>query len=203
MERIAIRTDVLAFAHCQHVISRAVVEQGRQALRVELAPGLGPEAVFQKPTFVITSAHLIDGIIEAGILARRSRNALPVSKASAGLACRITGSGQVFEAVYLRPMNGLPMKPTPPLDRQAVQYFACLEASRNSPADPTYEAGADIRPDTWINLKLEINQRSVKTYVDGTLVLKVQCKVPPANGAVGLWVDIGTEAYFSNLHVTA
>ena len=141
MERIAVRTDVLAFAHCQHVISRVVVEQGRQALRVELAPGLGPEAVFQKPTFVITSAHLTDGIIEADVLARRSRNALPVSKASAGLAYRITGSGQVFEAVYLRPMNGYPMKPTPPLDRQAVQYFAFPDASRSKAHDPLMQQG--------------------------------------------------------------
>lgn len=43
----------------------------------------------------------------------------------------------------------------------------------------------------------------MKAYIDGVLVLEVQSKVSPANGAVGLWVDIGTEAYFSNLHVTA
>ena len=207
MERIAILTDVLAFAPCQRVISRAVVEQGRQALRVELQHGLGPEAMFQKPTFVITSTALSDGIVEVDILARRSRGALPASQASAGIAFRINGSARAFEAVYLCPVNGRPMKPRASLDRQAVKYFAYPEhlhaPTGGGSLAGSSEAGADIRPDSWIGLKLEINGPSVKTFVEGKLVLEVQGNVPPTKGAIGLWVDIGTEAYFSNFHVTA
>lgn len=161
MERIAILTDAFVFAPCQRVILRAVVAQGRQALRVELQHGLGPEAMFQKPTFVITSTALSDGIVEVDILTRRSRGALPASQASAGVAYRINGSARAFEAVYLCPVNGRPMKPPAPLDRQAVKYFAYPE-HLHAPIGGgrlagSFEAGADIRPDSWIGLKLEIN----------------------------------------------
>ena len=70
---------------------------GRQALRVELEHGLGPEAMFQKPTFVITSAALSDGIVEVDILDRRSRGAQPAAKASAGIAYKIDGSARAYE----------------------------------------------------------------------------------------------------------
>ena len=92
-------------------------------------------------------------------------------------------------------------------DRHAVKYFAYPE----QPHEPTksggiagpFEAGADIRPDNWISLKLEIDGPSVRAFVDGKQVLDVQGKVPSTKGTVGLWVDFGTEAYFRNLHVTA
>lgn len=207
MERLAILTDVLAFAPCQRVISRAVVEQGRQALRVELEHGLGPDAMFEKPTFVITSTMMTDGIVEVDILARRSRRALPAAKVSAGIAYRINSSSRAFEAVYLCPMNGHAMKPPAPLDRHAVRYFAYPGQPQmphgDGASDSSFEAGADIRPDYWIGLRLEIDGPRVTTFVDGEWVLEVQGKVPSRKVNVGLWVDVGTEAYFSNLHVTA
>ena len=122
-ERIAILTDVLAFAPCQRIISCVVVWEGRQALRVALEHGLGPEAMFQKPTFVITSAARSDGIVEVDIMAWRSRGALPVAKASPGIAHKIDGSAGAYETVYMCLLNGRPMKPLTPLDRQAVRYF--------------------------------------------------------------------------------
>ena len=106
MKLIAILTDALAFPPCQTVISRVVVWEGRRALRVELEHGLGPEAMCQKPTFVIPSSALSDCIVEVDILARRSRGAQRAAKASAGIAYRINGSARAFEAVYLRVLNG-------------------------------------------------------------------------------------------------
>ncbi len=43
----------------------------------------------------------------------------------------------------------------------------------------------------------------MKVSVNGEerLVVK-EPKASPASGAVGLWVDIGTEAYFANLRIT-
>ena len=70
--------------------------------------------------------------------------------------------------------------------------------------DGRFESGADIAPDEWINLCVEVGVTTVTVRVDGRVVLHdIEAKGDPATGgALGLWVDIGTEAFFSNLRVT-
>jgi len=66
-----------------------------------------------------------------------------------------------------------------------------------------YEAPANLGLNEWITLKLEVTENGVTSYVNGEKVLVVNgslCK--SQSGRVGLRVDIGTEAYFSNLRVT-
>lgn len=200
-------TDSLATAPRNRVTARSVVIQGRQALRVVLEPGLGSAEMIDKPTFVIVPVTLANGVIEVDILSRLVPDAPPIARGFAGIACRINPEASAFEAVYLRPLNGRPMNPPPPRDQRAVQYFAYpdwdFQRLRDCHPDGSYEAGADIRPDTWMHLKLATSHHQVTASVDGRIVLTVQGKVPATQGAVGLWVDIGTEAFFSNLRVSA
>jgi len=161
--------------------------------------------MFDKPTFVIAPATLTNGVVEVGILARLTPDAPPISWAFAGVAYRINAEATAFEAVYLRALNGQSLNPPPPRDQRAVQYFAYpdwdFERLRQTHLEGSYEAGADIRPDTWVNLRLEIDDRRLVAFVDGQRVLAVDGKLDPVAGAIGLWVDIGTEAYFCNLRV--
>jgi hypothetical protein len=66
-----------------------------------------------------------------------------------------------------------------------------------------YEAGADIGPNEWIDLRIDIDGTRLTVAVNGTEALTLtETKATPA-GNIGLFVDIGSESFFSNLKVTS
>jgi hypothetical protein len=74
---------------------------------------------------------------------------------------------------------------------------------RSEYPDGRYEAAADIGPDEWIKLKIDVAETAADVMVNGATALRVtETKATPAAGAVGLFVDIGSESYFSNLTIT-
>jgi Domain of Unknown Function (DUF1080) len=94
-----------------------------------------------------------------------------------------------------------------PRDKRAIQYFAYpdwpFDRLRAEYFDGRYEAPVDIGPDEWIKFRIDVGEASVAATVNGTEVLRiVQPKAQAQPGRVGLFVDIGTEAYFSNLLIT-
>jgi hypothetical protein len=57
-------------------------------------------------------------------------------------------------------------------------------------------------PGVWLTLKLQVEAGRLTAWVDGVEVLSVSpTLVEPTPGRVGLFVDIGTEAYFSKLRI--
>jgi hypothetical protein len=186
---------------------------GRRALRVSLTDAVtlhGRPGVdyIDRPTYVRLPVALTDGVVSVDILARLNALAPDYARGFAGIAYRIADDDARFEAVYVRPLNGLRVEPPPPRHRRAVQYFACpdwtFERLRTDYPDGRYEAAADIGPDAWLTLRLEIRGRTVTAAIDGRVVLTVtEAKADPAPGAIGLFVDIGTEAFFANLTVVA
>ena len=69
-----------------------------------------------------------------------------------------------------------------------------------------YEAKADIEMDEWIKIKAEVEGASARFFVDDmeTPALEVAEMFHGAEprGAVGLYVDNGTEGFFRNLQIT-
>ena len=185
---------------------------GRQALRVELTDTVtfyGKPGVdyVDMPTFVIIPATFTDGAIEVDILSRLNGKGPADARAFAGIAYRIAEGGDRFEAVYLRPLNGLKTNPPSPRDQRAIQYFAYpdwpFDRLRTEYPDGRYEAPADIGPDEWTRLRIDVENTAVNVMVNGATVLTVsETKAPRAAGAVGLFVDIGSESYFSNLTIS-
>jgi hypothetical protein len=124
----------------------------------------------------------------------------------AGLAFRMKPDGSSYEVVYLRPKNAL-------ADDQAMRNHAVQYCS-----DPdygwyrlrrewafVYESWADIAPETWIHMRIDVAGRSARVYLNGSSkpALVVEgLKGPNLHGAVALWGYAGEEAYFSNLHLT-
>jgi hypothetical protein len=158
------------------------------------------------PTFVLLPVAIRNGTISVDILARLTAEAPDYARAFAGIAYRAVEDGDRFEAVYLRPLNGRKLNPPPPRDKRAVQYFAYpdwrFERLREEYPDGLYETGADIGPDEWIRLEVDIDETRARVRVNGIEAMSlVQTKVEPVDGTVGLFVDIGTEAYFSDLTV--
>jgi hypothetical protein len=104
-------------------------------------------------------------------------------------------------------LNGQKTNPPSPRDRRAIQYSAYpnwkFDRLREQYPDGDYEAGADIGSDEWITLKLDIDDTRLTATVNGTETLALsETKAAPGAGAVGLFVDIGSESFFSNLKIT-
>lgn len=194
------------------VTARPVEESGRRALRVELRDrvtfgGHAGVDFIDRPTFVMLPVLFTDGTIEVDLLARLNGKGPELCRAFAGLAYRIQDSGERFEAVYVRAHNGLRADPPPPRDQRAIQYFAFPEwpfTRLREERPDEFESGADLGPDEWTHLRVDVDGTRVRASVNGTEALTVeQTLAEPVRGRVGLFVDIGTEAFFSNLVVDA
>jgi hypothetical protein len=196
---------------CKSVTASVVEISDRQALRVAFTDDVTfngkPDVDYiDMPTFAIVPVDFQSGSLSVDILSRLNKHAPDYARAFAGLAYHIADDCSSFESVYLRPLNGKGLNPPPPRNQRAIQYFAFpdwrFQKLRDTYPDGRYEAPADISPDHWINLHLDINAASVTVKVDGVVALVInETKSPSKSGYVGLFVDIGTEAYFSNLVV--
>ncbi len=187
------------------------VIDGRSALSVELgndlADGGQPGIDFvDRPTFLVLPVTFSDGTIDVDLRSRLNGKGLPDSRAFAGIAYRIAKALDRFEAVYLRPLNGRPLNPGAPRDSRAVQHFTYPDwpfaRLRDTFPDGRYEAGADITPDAWIHLHLELRGRRCAVTVNDRPVLTIEhSTAKPATGAIGLFVDTGTRAYFADIAI--
>jgi len=185
----------------------------RPSIRISLTEEVARDGIagidyVDQPTFVQIPTTFTTGVISVDIASRLRLDAPDDARGFAGIAYRI-GSGEKppFEAVYLRPTNGWHVAPSDgPRKLRAIQYFAYPDwpynRLREECPDGGYEAAADIRLDTWIRLEITVRAMSVSSAGDGRPVLDVaQPLAEPSAGAVGLFVDIGTDAHFSNLSV--
>lgn len=195
----------MAHAPCNLVSADRVTHQGRDCLRVAPLPGLGPDQLIDKPSLVVLPQTLTDGTIEVDLLSRLLPGAPDLARAFAGLAVRIAPDLSSFDAVYLRPLNGISLDPPPPRHLRAVQYFSYpdwdFQTLRDAYPDGRYESAADIAPDRWMTLRLTVQGARFAASVNGEPVLSVTGKGPISPGQVGLWVDIGTEAFFADLRL--
>ncbi|MGL4309624.1 MAG: hypothetical protein ACRCSU_03980 [Paracoccaceae bacterium] len=192
------------------VHAEAVTCRGRSALRLVLSErarnGTYGIDYVDAPTFLLAPIAFLNGTIEVNVLARLLPDAPDYARGFIGLAYRITEDVQAFEAVYLRPENGLKVRPPVPRDKRAAQYYAYpdwkFDRLRAAEPDGPYEASADIGPDEWITLRLEAKDYALTAFVNDRIVLEVpRTKAAPKAGGIGLWVDIGTEGFFSDLLV--
>jgi len=191
------------------VTARPAVVEGRPCVRVELPdettlygrPGVD---FIDQPTFLRVPAGLATGTVAVDVWSRLNGKGPDDARAFAGLAYRIGPRCKSFESVYLRPLNGLKVDPQPPRDRRALQYFSYPEwpfdRLREAYPDGRYETGLAIGPEEWTRLELRITTDAVVATVNGLTALAVERplgRVMP--GDVGLFVDIGTEAFFADL----
>ena len=200
-----------AGAQMSKVVAESRDFDGRDCLWVALPPnirksGLPDVDYIDTENFVILPIDFSTGTLEVDIYTTLAHDAQPEDRGFSGLAYHIDEDVKNFESVYIRGTNGLKENPPAPRDARGIQYFAFPDAKfdilrENSPG--VYEAPANLGLNEWITLKLEVNDKGVTSYVNGEKVLVVDgslCKT--TSGRVGLRVDIGTEAYFSNLSVT-
>lgn len=166
------------------------------------------EATVDEPTYVkLKNIRLDNGVIEVKVLSRiQNPSPFEFARGFIGLAFRINDDDSAFEAIYLRPANG---RAGNQMSRnRTVQYYAYPDFKFDrlrKEAPGRYETTAPVDTNEWITMRLEIQGEKAHLYINDArhstfVVDKMLGKT--ATGSIGLWVDIGTEAYFKDLKVT-
>jgi hypothetical protein len=198
-----------------HQVSVLAVEfKGRLAIRVELDQPAQQRVLrggnANQAAFALLPDEFQDGCIEVDLTAEVNGRGGSDARGFVGVAFHIPADNSVYEAVYLRMTNGRLAVPTPPNPRidRAVQYTAHpdfhFDVSRRV-APGRYEKGVDIAPGVWTSMRLDIRGKSLKVYVGGAQQPSLEIddlRYGGQRGKIGLWVDDGTAAYFTNLRIT-
>ena len=159
-------------------------------------------------TFVrIKDIDFKDGIIEVNVLSRLHKKARSSDRGFIGIAFRINEDNSKFECMYIRPTNGRAEDQV--RRNHSIQYFAFPDFKfdrlrKESPEK--YESYADMGLNEWIKIKIEVKGKQAKLFLNDnkqpSLVVNDLKLGENVSGALGLFVDVGTEGYFRDVKIT-
>lgn len=161
-----------------------------------------------EPTFVrIKNIDFKDGVIEVNVLSRLLPTASPTDRGFIGLAFRINDNNSKFECIYIRPTNG---RAEDQLRRNhSIQYFSFPDYKfprLRKETPEMYESYADMGLNEWIKMKIVVKGNQAKLFLNNnkqpSLIVNDLKHGADVSGAIGFFVDVGTEGYFSDLKVT-
>ncbi|HET7840454.1 MAG TPA: hypothetical protein VFM21_02550 [Terriglobia bacterium] len=182
-----------------NVKADAVEYQGRKAVRLT-------KDVEKDGFALLPGTDFQDGIIEADIALKITTPPGVRMPGFVGIAFRAKPDASRYELFYLRPGNALADDQA--MRNHSVQYtsepeFSWFQLRRQWPW--VYEAYADLKPETWTKVRIEVKGRSAKLFLNGSpnpsLVVD-GLKGQDLRGGVALWGYQGEEAYFSNVRIT-
>ena len=179
--------------------------EGHKAIRVtkDTAVKKVDEATFVRVNDIVFQ----DGTIEVKLLSRLLPTATPQDRGFIGIAFRISEANDRFECIYIRPTNG---RAEQQLRRnRSTQYFSFPDYKFDrlrKEAAGEYESYADMGLNEWITLRIEVKGAGAKLFINnGTqpaLVVNDLKHGADLSGAIGLFVDQGTEGYFTKLKIS-
>lgn len=148
-----------------------------------------------------------NGIIEVDVAGMPMAGSSEQARGFVGIAFRIKADNSAFECFYLRPTNG---RADDQVRRNhSSQYISYPEYPWHRSRKETpekYEAYVDLVSGEWTKIKIVLEGEKAKLFVHGneqpTLIVNDLKHGADTEGAVGLWIGPGTEAYFSNLRIT-
>jgi len=89
------------------------------------------------------------------------------------------------------------------LETVGVRMFLCEYNGKEAPEK--YESYADMALNEWIKVKIVIKDTNAQLYINDaekpSLIIEDLKHGENLFGSVGLWVDTGTEGYFSDLKI--
>ena len=160
-----------------------------------------------QPTFTkLAGVDFKNGTIEVKVLSRLLPKAPEFARGFIGIAFRINSDNSKFESIYIRPTNG---RADDQLRRNhAIQYFSFPEYTferlrKEAPGE--YESYADMGLNEWIKLKIVVKDKQAKLFINDnkqpSLIVNDLKHGANSSGSIGLWVDEGTEGFFSDLKI--
>lgn len=163
---------------------------------------------FDEPTFArLKGIEFKNGTIELRVLSKLLPDAPQFARGFIGVAFRINDNNSKFECIYIRPANG---RDGSQIRRNhSIQYFSFpdyqFERLRKEAAGE-YESYSDMALNEWITLKIVVRNAQAKLFINNnrepSLIVNDLKHGPDASGSLGLWVDVGTEGFFTDLKIT-
>lgn len=160
-----------------------------------------------EPTFVkIKGIAFKNGTIEVKVLSRLLKNAPDFARGFIGIAFRINDSNTKYESIYIRPVNAR-------VDDQvrrnhSIQYYSYPDYKFDrlrKEAPERYESYADMEMNKWITMRIEVKDTQAKLFLDNnkqpSLIVNDLKHGADLSGAIALWVEVGTEGFFSDLKI--
>ncbi|NBB23254.1 hypothetical protein GVN20_28140 [Runella sp. CRIBMP] len=179
--------------------------EGKEALKIVKDSTI--KAVDEATFVKIKDVDFQDGTIEVRVLSRLLKTARPSDRGFIGIAFRINEQNSAFECIYIRPTNG---RADDQVRRNhSIQYFAFPDFKfdrlrKESPEK--YESYSDMGLNEWIKMKIVVKGKQAKLFLNDnkqpSLVVNDLKLGENTAGALGLFVDVGTEGYFRDLMVT-
>jgi hypothetical protein len=160
-----------------------------------------------QPTFTkLKGIEFKNGTIEIKVLSRLLPNAPQYARGFIGIAFRISDSNSKFECIYIRPTNG---RANDQIRRNhSIQYFSYPDYKFDrlrKEAPEMYESYADMGLNEWIKLKIVVKDLQAKLFINDnkqpSLIVNDLKHGANSSGAIALWVDTGTEGFFSDLKI--
>ncbi len=161
-----------------------------------------------EPTFVkIKGTDFKNGTIEVKVLSRLLKDAPDFARGFIGVAFRINDSNTKYESIYIRPVNA---RVNDQVRRNhSIQYYSYpdFKFDRLRKESPErYEAYADMEMNKWITMRIEVKDAQAKLFLgnnmQASLIVNDLKHGGDLSGAIGLWVEVGTEGYFKDLKIT-
>lgn len=200
----SIKLDLKSFQAVQASMSLSTVG-GQPALRV--VKDTAVKAV-DEPTFVrLNGVDFRNGIIEVKVLSRLLKDAPEFARGFIGVAFRIDESNAKYESIYIRPTNGRAEDQV--RRNHSIQYYSYPDYKFDvlrKQAPEKYESYADMALDQWIRLRIEVKGATAKLFIDAnpqpSLVVNDLKRGSDVSGGIALWVEVGTEGFFSDVKIT-
>lgn len=177
---------------------------GKAAIRVVKDPAI---TEYDEPTYArLTGEHFRNGTIQVKVLSRLLNDAPDYARGFIGIAFRINEDNSKFECIYVRPQNA--MVENQLRRNRSTQYFSFPDFKfdrlrKEAPGE--YESYAEMALDEWIDIRIEVKDSQAKLFINGqkqpALIVNDLKHGPDLSGAIGLWVDVGTEGYFTDLRI--
>jgi hypothetical protein len=160
-----------------------------------------------EPTFArLKGIDFKNGTVEVKVLSRLLPNAPEGARGFIGIAFRINDDNSKFESIYIRPTNGRAENQI--RRNHSIQYFSYPDYKFDrlrKEAPEQYESYADMGLNEWIKLKVVVKDSQAQLFINDnkqpSLIVNDLKHGANSTGAIGLWVDGGTEGFFSDLKI--
>lgn len=193
--------DPISKMELYNVSASRVSYRGKPALRlIEQEDGKESHSIA-----IIPDLMFKNGVIETEIAGSLRADAPESMRGFVGIAFHVQPQGSQFECFYLRPTNG---RAEDQLRRNhATQYIShpdhpWFKMREENPG--VYESYTDLLPDEWTKIKIIVAGVHAQLFVNGAeqpcLVVN-DLKLGEVQGRIALWIGLGTEAHFSDVHV--
>ncbi len=151
-----------------------------------------------------TSFH--DGTIQVDVAGKPRVGAASDARGFVGVAFRVAAEPSKYECVYVRPTNG---RADDQVRRNhSTQYISMPEyewSRLRTEAPGRYESYVDLAPGEWTKIKIEVSGVKARLFVNDSpqpVLIVNDLKHGDSEGAVALWIGLGTEGYFTNLQLS-